>query len=49
MFHHFGFARLAQAHLNDLQRQSKAQRLERVAYPDRERRPRIQRHWANRF
>lgn len=39
---------LATNHLAELQRHAKSARLERTAYLDRERMPRILRHWTNR-
>ena len=39
---------LATNHLAELQRHAKSARLGRVAYLDRERMPRVLRHWTNR-
>lgn len=44
----FSATMLATNHLAELQRHAKSARLTRVAYLDRERMPRILRHWANR-
>ena len=42
------FTLLASDHIAELQRHAKSARLARVSYPDRERTPRILRHWTNR-
>ncbi|HEX7022960.1 MAG TPA: hypothetical protein VF171_08900 [Trueperaceae bacterium] len=47
MFHADFVFRLGQQRAHELQQQGR--RAKRAAYPDRERRPRILRHWANRF
>ena len=39
---------IAKEHAKDLRREAKSEALSRTAYPDRERRPRILRYWANR-
>ena len=39
---------LAKEHAKDLRRQAKSEALSRAEYPDREKRPRILRYWANR-
>ncbi len=44
----FSATMLATNHLAELQRHAKSARLERAAYLDRERTPRILRHWTNR-
>ncbi|CAN5601919.1 hypothetical protein BH24DEI1_BH24DEI1_02100 [soil metagenome] len=45
---HDPFMRLAKDRVSDLQRNTKAQRLNQTRYPDRERQPRILFHWTNR-
>lgn len=40
--------RIALHRIADLQRSVEGRNLQRVGYPDGERRPRIPRHWANR-
>ena len=44
----FSATMLATNHLAELQRHAKSARLTRVAYLDRERMPRVLRHWTNR-
>lgn len=44
----FGATLLANNHLAELQRHAKSARLTRISYLDRERTPRILRHWTNR-
>lgn len=39
---------LATNHVAELQRQAKSARLARSSYPDRERTPRVLKHWTNR-
>lgn len=46
--HHYAFTRMGEAHLRELRRQANLSRQLHVPYPDRERQPRITRHWANR-
>lgn len=46
--HHFAFTQLGEAHVRELRRQANLSRPQHTAYPDKERQPRILRHWANR-
>lgn len=48
MLPNLSFTLLANNHVAELQRHAKSARLAHVNYPDRERTPRLLRHWANR-
>lgn len=48
MFSNLSFTLLANDHIAELQRHAKSARLAQVGYPDRERTPRVLRHWTNR-
>ncbi len=48
MLPNLSFTLLANNHLAELHRHAKSARLEQVGYPDRERTPRLLRHWTNR-
>ncbi len=46
--HHVAFTHMGDAHLHELRRQANLSRTSQARYPDREKQPRITRHWANR-
>lgn len=48
MLPNLSFIMIAHDHAAELQRHAKSARLVRASYPDRERTPRILRHWTNR-
>ncbi len=48
MLPNLSFTLLANNHLAELQRHTKSARLAQVSYPDRERTPRVLKHWTNR-
>ena len=48
MLSHLSYTLLVTNHVAELARHSRSARLRRINYPDRERSPRILRHWTNR-
>ena len=46
--HHFALTQMGEAHVRELRRQATLSRPQPTSYPDRERQPRIAKHWVNR-